>query len=198
MSDTDKTRGLYPKYRVTRIADPDGKHAACEYYLLDLVHDPFSRPALLAYADACEGSFPTLAEDLRRKAASVPPAEDTPIAKDPTRTELLGERDEARELAHRERERANANARELAAVYGRRSDDRDLAVKLSGETLRLDAERTKLGLRVDDLHAALRDAAAALEAVTGFVVGATTHDREDALARARAALTIIRRVLGEE
>ena len=63
--DPDEKRGLYRKYRVERVSDPTGKHAGCEYYVLDWKHDPYAIPAALAYADACVAKFPVLAESLR-------------------------------------------------------------------------------------------------------------------------------------
>lgn len=59
--------GLYTKFRVERLNDPTDKHKDCEYFVLDLNHDKFSKPALLAYADACEREYPELAADLRNK-----------------------------------------------------------------------------------------------------------------------------------
>ena len=66
----DKHRtGLYSKYRVER---SDGtsrhgqKHAMCEYFVLDLTHDPFAKKALQAYAKACEDEYPILAGDLHQ------------------------------------------------------------------------------------------------------------------------------------
>lgn len=64
---SDSERGLYRKYRVQRLGDRAGKHAHCEYYVLDLQHDKFSGAALAAYADACEAEYPQLAADLRKK-----------------------------------------------------------------------------------------------------------------------------------
>lgn len=64
----DEKRGLYNKYDVRRTVDPNGKHADCHYYVLDLIHDKFAAPALEAYADACEAEFPALAKDLRTEA----------------------------------------------------------------------------------------------------------------------------------
>jgi hypothetical protein len=63
----DMGRGLYKKYHVQRLGDVQGKHTDCEYFVLDLSHDPFSVPALRAYADACERLYPKLAADLRKK-----------------------------------------------------------------------------------------------------------------------------------
>jgi hypothetical protein len=64
----DATRGIYRKYYVERLNDPAGKHAACEYFVLDWQHDPYTIPAVLAYADACEDQYPELAAGLRAKA----------------------------------------------------------------------------------------------------------------------------------
>lgn len=58
-------RGLYDKYFVERVNDPDGKHDECQYFVLDPAHDRFARTALYAYAWACEVEFPELARDLR-------------------------------------------------------------------------------------------------------------------------------------
>ncbi len=41
------------------------KHERCRYFVLDLDHDAFAAPALLAYADACAAEYPALAADLR-------------------------------------------------------------------------------------------------------------------------------------
>ncbi len=64
----DKTKGLFGKFRVERTdgsSSPGGKHAACEYFVLDISHDRYAIPALLAYADACEAEYPLLAADIR-------------------------------------------------------------------------------------------------------------------------------------
>lgn len=67
-----KALGIVQKFHVTRT---DGKHRAgqkhhdCEYFVLDLTHDPFSVPAIRAYADACDRQgYHQLAFDLRRRA----------------------------------------------------------------------------------------------------------------------------------
>lgn len=67
----DEHRGLYGKYRVERrdgSSGPGGKHAQCEYFVLDLAHDKHAFQALMAYADSCADEFPELAADLRRRA----------------------------------------------------------------------------------------------------------------------------------
>jgi len=71
VSDSDEQRGLYPKYEVARVSDPLSKHVGCEYFVLDLNHDPYAAFALRAYADACADRYPKLAEDLRVKMLEV-------------------------------------------------------------------------------------------------------------------------------
>jgi len=70
-------KGLYEKFTVTR---NDGrsaageKHNGCQYFVLDLDHDPHALPALAAYAQSCAADYPELAADLRakvRKAAGI-------------------------------------------------------------------------------------------------------------------------------
>lgn len=68
------TRGLYDKFRVERTdgkSTPGERHDGCEYFVLDLTHDPFARPALIAYAAACGIEYPRLSEDLWRKAEAI-------------------------------------------------------------------------------------------------------------------------------
>jgi hypothetical protein len=75
MSDADTKRGLYRKFHVERLHDPARKHRGCRYYVLDLEHDHFAAPALRAYADACEATYPALAVDLRAMLPTPTPAE---------------------------------------------------------------------------------------------------------------------------
>jgi hypothetical protein len=66
---SDKGEGVYNKYKVERIdggSEPGCKHHKCNYFVLDLVHDPFALPALVAYAKACNETYPVLATDLFR------------------------------------------------------------------------------------------------------------------------------------
>lgn len=70
----DKNRGLYNKFIVERTdgsSEPGGKHHGCEYFVLDLDHDKFAVPALLAYASACGAEYPALATDLRNKVSEI-------------------------------------------------------------------------------------------------------------------------------
>lgn len=69
MADGDAGAGLCRKYDVRRLNDSAGKHDACEYFVLDWIHDPFALPAIAAYAAACERHLPELARDLREKVA---------------------------------------------------------------------------------------------------------------------------------
>jgi len=72
-SDADKGRGLYRKYKIERTDgghEPGKRHDGCAYFVLDLTHDQFAAPALLAYASACEDEFPQLAADLRESVDS--------------------------------------------------------------------------------------------------------------------------------
>ena len=67
----NKTAGLYKKFTVIRndgSSNPGGKHYNCEYFVLDLTHDKYANPALLAYAAACADEYPILAQELRNKA----------------------------------------------------------------------------------------------------------------------------------
>ncbi len=63
----DKTRGLYDKFIIERA---DGthehgrKHFGCQYFVLDIDHDPHVVPALKAYAKSCRGEYPLLADDV--------------------------------------------------------------------------------------------------------------------------------------
>lgn len=67
----DNTKGLYDKFRVERTDganQPGRKHHGCQYFPLDLTHDPHAVPAILAYALSCETENPILAGELRQKA----------------------------------------------------------------------------------------------------------------------------------
>lgn len=59
-------RGLYHKYSVYRV-DESPNHENCDYFVLDLTHDPYARQALAAYAVACADKHPQLAKDLGAK-----------------------------------------------------------------------------------------------------------------------------------
>lgn len=64
---SNKTRGVYRRFRVERVdgrSEPGEKHHGCDYWVLDLDHDPYALPALKAYAQACQAEYPVLALDL--------------------------------------------------------------------------------------------------------------------------------------
>lgn len=66
MTDPDKERGLYNKYRVRKIDkdDPTLDHEVGQCFVLT-ENDRFAPDALFCYANACEDDYPLLAADLR-------------------------------------------------------------------------------------------------------------------------------------
>jgi len=60
----DQERGLYQKYKVERLNDPDGKHDECFLFVLDIKHDRHAREALYSYAASCSEEYPELSQDL--------------------------------------------------------------------------------------------------------------------------------------
>lgn len=77
-------KGLIDKYNVFRRDGRDrqgDKHRNCRYFVLDVSHDPFAIPAILAYAEACREKKPVLSENLIEMAythgegvSKIPPA----------------------------------------------------------------------------------------------------------------------------
>jgi hypothetical protein len=63
--------GLINKYHVSRVdgrdVRPGDKHYRCQYFVLDLTHDPIARFAAHTYAGAVASIKPELAEDLSNK-----------------------------------------------------------------------------------------------------------------------------------
>lgn len=62
-----EAQGLFRKFNVQRTDGsdrPGGKHHGCEYFVLDVDHDPHAKSALQAYAAACAQSHTQLSEDL--------------------------------------------------------------------------------------------------------------------------------------
>jgi hypothetical protein len=75
--------GLYNKFHVERMdgqSVPGEKHDGCEYFVLDITHDPHAKAALLAYAESCKTDCPLLSHDLRATAifATAPSGEVKP------------------------------------------------------------------------------------------------------------------------
>lgn len=69
--------GLYRKYSVIRLNDPDGKHHDCPFFVLDPAHDPFAWFALALYMTSCRETRPQLASDLQNILDNTDPG-DTP------------------------------------------------------------------------------------------------------------------------
>jgi hypothetical protein len=70
----DKRNKLQQKYYVDRIDERDraGKDRVdSKYFVLDYIHDPYSIPALEAYASACYKEFPNLSEEIRALVATL-------------------------------------------------------------------------------------------------------------------------------
>jgi hypothetical protein len=67
-----RQRGIYPKFVVKRADRKDSygkKHFGCEYFVLDLSHDPYAEAAIRVYADECQkDGYIRLAQDLRARA----------------------------------------------------------------------------------------------------------------------------------
>ena len=65
--------GLYDKFNISRTdgrSEPGEKHHGCEYFVLDMTHDPHAVPALKAYAESCAPYFPLLSIQLLAKISS--------------------------------------------------------------------------------------------------------------------------------
>lgn len=59
--------GVYGKFAVRRVDGrdaPGGDRHGADYFVLDVTHDRFAKPALVAYAQACAGDYALLAQDL--------------------------------------------------------------------------------------------------------------------------------------
>lgn len=62
--------GVYRKFNVSRTDgrdQPGGDRHGAEYFVLDVTHDRFAKPALAAYAAACRDAYPALADDMVRR-----------------------------------------------------------------------------------------------------------------------------------
>ena len=63
-------QGVFRKFDVRRVDgsdQPGGKHHGCEYFVLDVDHDPHAKAALTAYAAVVEATHPVLAADMRER-----------------------------------------------------------------------------------------------------------------------------------
>ena len=94
----DRAKGFYEKFNVERV---DGgskhfeRHEHCDYFVIDLDHDPNACAALMTYAAACDMTHPLLADDLRQIALSTQlegptgPHDGIPAMSDSAREALL-------------------------------------------------------------------------------------------------------------
>lgn len=67
LSKNKNEQGLFRKYEVRRTDGsdfPGGKHDGCDYFVLDMTHDPHAKAAASAYADSAEKDYPDLAADM--------------------------------------------------------------------------------------------------------------------------------------
>lgn len=65
---SNEAQGLYNKFEVYRrdgSSELGGKHEGCDYFVLDLSHDPYAAETLWYYAGACAQSHPLLSQDLK-------------------------------------------------------------------------------------------------------------------------------------
>ncbi|WP_202844731.1 hypothetical protein [Luteimonas saliphila] len=76
-------QGLYRKFDVIRTDgsdQPGGKHEGCEYFVLDVTHDPHARAAIIGYARSLRdaGTHPELLQDIVDRWVSIDIAGLTP------------------------------------------------------------------------------------------------------------------------
>jgi hypothetical protein len=65
---------MYRKFHVERadgMHQPGCKHYGCDYFVIDLTHDPDAPAVLAAKAQACAARQPRLAVDLMRTATEI-------------------------------------------------------------------------------------------------------------------------------
>lgn len=77
-SKPSEEQGLFHKFTVQRTdgsSRPGGRHHDCEYFVLDVDHDPHAPAALQAYAAACAESHPQLSADLIARHGAQPAQE---------------------------------------------------------------------------------------------------------------------------
>lgn len=75
-------QGLYRKYEVLRTDGsdgPGGKHERCEYFVLDVTHDPHAAAALNAYQQSVAATHPALAADMRERYDLKPTSEECEV-----------------------------------------------------------------------------------------------------------------------
>lgn len=81
MSEGDKTKGAYGKYKISRLdgsTKKGGKHRGCRFFVLDLDHDLHAAAALRAYAKSCMHEFSALSSDLLYAAIHIEQSHEDP------------------------------------------------------------------------------------------------------------------------
>lgn len=61
----EQSKGLYNKYKVERIDGKPGREN-CQYFVVDVCHDPYGPAAVRAYIDALPDDFAQLKADLEK------------------------------------------------------------------------------------------------------------------------------------
>lgn len=70
LTKSDKEQGVFHKFDIKRKDGsdrPGGKHYNCQYFVLDLDCDPYAKSAMLAYAESCKNTHPTLSAEIFEK-----------------------------------------------------------------------------------------------------------------------------------
>ncbi|RQO38646.1 hypothetical protein DBR37_01765 [Herminiimonas sp. KBW02] len=73
-----EAQGLFRKFDVSRVDGsdaPGGKHYGCEYFVLDVDHDPHAPAALRAYGEACRDTHPQLSAELMARHSTNQPVQ---------------------------------------------------------------------------------------------------------------------------
>jgi hypothetical protein len=68
-------QGIFKKFHVARTDGSDlegGKHADCQYFVIDITHDKYAPAAMQAYALACGLTHPQLAKDIEAMCGESP------------------------------------------------------------------------------------------------------------------------------
>lgn len=86
-------QGVFRKFEVARTdgsSEPGKKHENCEYFVLDIDHDPHAQDALYAYALSCRHTHPQLSKDMYERYDLIPPAS-APVGTEPQRPDQIEE-----------------------------------------------------------------------------------------------------------
>ena len=61
----ESNRGLFNKYKIERIDGKPGREN-CQYFVVDVCHDPYAHAAIRGYIDALPDEFAMLKADLEK------------------------------------------------------------------------------------------------------------------------------------